>query len=145
MRENARQGFFNGSHALFGYQVTETERLGNRGRRKKRLAVNESEAVIVRRIYELYLSDHEGRTMGIKEIAKYLTERGQLMRGRPWRIQKVHEVLSSRAYLGEHFFNVEDSRTRKIRPPADWIKIATDPIIDEEAFERVRQRREPRK
>lgn len=144
MRENARQGFFNGSHAPFGYGVVATEAIGNRGRRKKKLAIDEGESAIVRRIYELYLTGHEGRTMGIKEIAKHLNERGQLMRGRPWRIQKVHEVLSSRTYLGEHYFNVKDSRSGKKRPPSEWIKVMADPIMDEETFERVRQRREER-
>ena len=144
MRENAKRGFFNGSHAPFGYGALATEAMGNRGRRKKKLAIDEGESAIVRRIYALYLAGHEGRTMGIKEIAKYLNERGQLMRGRPWRIQKVHEVLSSRAYLGEHYFNVKDSRSGKKRPPAEWIKVTADPIVDEETFERVRQRREAR-
>ncbi len=144
MRENARRGYFNGSHAPFGYQVVATEAIGNRGRKKKKLAIDEGESTIVRRIYELYLEGLDGRTMGIKEIAKYLNARGQLMRGRPWRIQKVHEVLSGRAYLGEHYFNVKDSRTKKKRPPSEWIKVMADPIVDEETFERVRQRREER-
>lgn len=98
MRENARQGFFNGSGAPFGYRPIETEMLGNRGRRKKKLDINEGEAATVKRIYALYLGGHEGRSLGIKEIAKHLNERGQAMRGRLWRIQKVHEVLSSRTY-----------------------------------------------
>jgi hypothetical protein len=48
MRENARRGFFNGSRAPFGYRVVETEALGNRGRRRKKLAINDAEAEIVR-------------------------------------------------------------------------------------------------
>ena len=122
----------------------ETEALGNRGRRKKKVAINEGEAATVRRIYELYLSGHEGRTMGIKEIAKHLNERNHLMRGRPWRIQMVHKMLSSRSYLGEHYFNVTECRTRRKRPPSEWIKVTADPIVDAETFERARQRREAR-
>src|SRR5690606_37830914 len=92
MRENARRGFFNGSAAPFGYDAVPTEVLGNRGRRKKKLVINEVEATVVRRIYSLYVSGHEGRPCGMMEIAKHLNERGQLMRGRLWRIQKVQEV-----------------------------------------------------
>ncbi len=144
MRENARQGFFNGSAAPFGYQAVATERLGNRGRRKKRLAIDEAEAATVRRIYQLYLDGHEGRTLGIKEIAKHLNAAGQTMRGRPWGIQKVHKILSSRTYAGECLFNVRDSKTLQKRAPADWIRVPIDPIVDEATFERVRQRRQSR-
>ncbi|MDE2294414.1 MAG: recombinase family protein, partial [Gammaproteobacteria bacterium] len=141
MRENARRGFFNGSRAPFGYRVVETEALGNRGRHKKKLAINEAEAEIVRATYGLYLHGLEGRSMGFKEIAKHLNARQLLMRGRPWGIQKVHKVLSSATYRGELYYNVIDSKTGKRRPPADWIAIPVDPIVDAETFERVRQRR----
>ena len=39
MKENARRGFFNGSNAPFGFRAVETEALGNRGKRKKKLAI----------------------------------------------------------------------------------------------------------
>ncbi len=144
MRENARQGFFNGSAAPFGYQAIATERLGNRGRRKKRLVIDESEAATVREIFRIYLDGHGGRTLGIKEIAKHLNATGQTMRGRTWGIQKVHKILSSRTYAGEYLFNVRDSRTLQKRPPADWVRVPINPIIDEATFERVRQRRQAR-
>ena len=144
MKENARQGYFNGSKPPFGYQAVETERLGNRGRRKKQLALHEGEAAIVRRIYSLYLRGHEGCSLGIKEIAKHLNECGQTMRGKAWGIQKVHKILSSRTYMGEALFNVIDSKTHKRRPPSEWIRTAIPAIVDQETFERVRQRRESR-
>jgi len=148
MCENARQGFFNGSRAPFGYKAVQTDISGSRGRKKKRLEVEEKEAMIVRHIYDLYLNGHQGRTMGIKEIVKHLTERGQLMRGSPWSIQKMHEILSSRAYLGEHYFNVRNSKTGEIRPPSDWIMLKAEPIIDQEIYDQaaaLREARSPKK
>jgi site-specific DNA recombinase len=145
MRENARRGYFNGARAPFGYRAVESEAIGNRGRRKKKLAVDESEAVVVQSIFGLYLDGHEGRRMGIKEIAKHLNERGQLMRGRVWGIQKVHRILSAPVYRGEFAYNVIDSKTGKKRPPSEWIGVPVEPIIDAETFERVRQRREGRR
>jgi len=145
MRENARRGFFNGSRAAFGYRAVETEALGNRGRRKKKLLIDESEAAVVRAIYDLYLDGHEGRRMGMKQIAKHLNARGVLMRGSIWGIQKVHKVLSAGVYRGEFAYNVIDSKAGKKRPPSEWITIKVDPIIDAETFERVRQRREGRR
>ncbi len=41
----------------------------------------------------------------MKEIAKNLNQRGLLMRGKLWRVQKVFEVLSSPTYMGLHVFN----------------------------------------
>ena len=46
--------------------------------------------------------------------------------------------------LAEYLFNVRDSRTLQKRPPADWVRVPIDPIIDEATFERVRQRRQAR-
>ena len=145
MRENARRGFFNGSSAPFGYCAVATEALGNRGRRKRKLEIDEAEAAVVRRVFELYLEGDGARRMGMKEVAKYLNERGALMRGKTWGIQKVYKVLSSPVYRGEHFYNVIDSRAGKKRPPSEWIAITVDPIIDAETFERARQRREGRR
>src|SRR5262249_16862145 len=53
MLENARQGFWNGSPAPFGYETVVKERRGNKD--KKVLVVNEPEARIVRTIFDLYL------------------------------------------------------------------------------------------
>jgi hypothetical protein len=36
-RRNARQGFFNGSRPPFGYRTVETEAIGSKGHKKKRL------------------------------------------------------------------------------------------------------------
>ena len=87
---------------------------------------------------------HQGQTVGIKEIVKILTQRGVSMRGRPWSIQKIHDILSSRAYIGEHYFNVLDSKTGKKRPPAEWMLVKSDPVVDMETFDRARTLREAR-
>ena len=144
MKENARQGFFNGSHAPFGYKAVSTDISGSRGRKKKKLEINEAEAGIVRLVFDLYLHGHQGRVMGIKEIAKHLTAKGLLMRGKPWGIQKVHKLLSDPLYMGAHYFNVIDSKTHTKRPPSEWIKVAVPPIIDAATFEQVRAKCEQR-
>ncbi len=144
MKENARQGFFNGSHPPFGHHAVSTEISGSRGRKKKRLEINEAEAGIVRMIYDLYLHGLSGRVMGGKEIAKHLTEKGLLMRGKPWGIQKVHKLLSDSLYMGDYFFSVVDSKTGKKRPPEEWVKTSIPAIIDASIFEQVRAKRESR-
>ncbi len=144
MRENARQGFFNGTRAPFGYRAEATEISGSRGRKKKRLVIDEGEAAVVRRIYDLYLNSHPGNVLGIKEIVKHLTERNQLPRGRAWTVHKVHDILSSPTYIGEYYFNMHDTKAKCYRPPSEWVKCEIPAIIDPETFERVRQLRESR-
>ena len=60
MKENARQGYFNGSRPPFGYLAASTETDGSHGRKKKKLEINEAEAGIVRIIYDLYLNGLAG-------------------------------------------------------------------------------------
>jgi site-specific DNA recombinase len=144
MKENARQGFFNGSRPPFGYYVVTTDTSGSRGRKKKKLEINEAEAGIVRMVHELYLHGHHGRVMGCKEIAKHLTEKGLLMRGKPWGIHKVHKLLSDTLYMGDYYFNVIDSKNRKKRPPEEWVKTTIPAIIDAATFEQVRAKLDSR-
>src|SRR5262245_9914143 len=53
MKENARQGYWNGSRPPFGYRAVEVERRGSRI--KKKLAVEPVEAETVRLIFRLFL------------------------------------------------------------------------------------------
>ena len=148
MCENVRQGFYSGSRPPFGFKSVATNVSGSRGRKKKRLEIDPAEAMIVRNIFDLYLNGYKGKTLGIKEIGKTLTQRGQTMRGQPWSIQKIQKILSSRAYLGEHLFNVRNSKTGEKRPSEDWLIPRSEPIITPEQFEqaaRLRDARSPKK
>ncbi len=144
MKENARQGFFNGSRPPFGYMAVVTETLGSRGRKKKKLEVNEAEAGIVRMIYDFYLNGIQGKEAGIKEIVKHLTAKGLLMRGNAWSIQKMHSILSDSLYMGDYYFNIIDSKSKQKRPPTEWVKTSIPAIIDAAKFEQVRAKRELR-
>src|SRR5438132_5925165 len=141
MQENARQGFCNGSRPHFGFRTVESPALGNKGQRKKRLAVDADEAAIVRRIFELYLSGDQGAAMGCKSIAYFLNERGITRRGQRWMRSRVHEVLANPAYIGEYYFNRIDGKTQKPKPPSEWVKLAVDPIIEPALFRRAQLRR----
>ncbi|BBE51261.1 Recombinase [Ferriphaselus amnicola] len=141
MKENARQGYFNGSRAPFGYVAVSTDVSGARGRKKKKLAIHADEANVARQIYRLYLSS---LGMGFKEIAIHLTKSGLLMRGRPWNVQKVSTILSDTLYMGEYYFNVRDSRSNCNRPPEEWVKTLIPAIVDANQYEQVRKLRESR-
>jgi site-specific DNA recombinase len=144
MRENARQGFYNGSKPPFGYISVTTNIPGSRGRHRKKLAVNDAESGIAKLIFEFYLHGVEGRQMGCKEIANYLTHKGLLFRGKPWRKQQVHKVVSNSLYMGEYFTNNYDTKTKKAKPATEWILTRVPPIIDAALYEQVRVKRESR-
>ena len=144
MKENARQGFSNGARPPFGYRTVEAEALGNKGQRKKRLALDPVESLQVKKVFNLYLQGNGGDTMGAKQIATYLNDRGQTLRGTSWTRGRVHEVLSNRAYMGELYFNKQDNKTRTPKPQSEWVLHNVDPIIDKEQFEAVQQRKASR-
>lgn len=131
MRENARQGFFNGSRPPFGYRPVEVELGGNKGK-KKRLEVDRSEAVVVNRVFERYVYGDRGRELGLYGIAAQLNEQGVLARGSQWSKGRVYEVLTNRAYIGEHYFNKCEKRggaVRRLKPRQEWVLIKVEPIV----------------
>lgn len=141
MQENARQGFFNGSRPHFGFQAVEADARGNKGQRKKRIAVDVAEAEIVRRIFKLYLRGDKGAPLGCKGIAYHLNERGVTMRGQRWSRSRVHEVLANPAYAGDYYFNRIEGKTRKLKLQSEWVKLAVEPIIEAATFRRAQVRR----
>jgi len=138
MQENARQGYFNGSKAPFGYKTVDAGQTGTRGRIKKKLAIEPAEAEIVKEIYELYVNGkNNSPRIGMKEIVKNLNKRGIPMRGKLWRIQTIHLILSSLTYSGWHVFNKLDSKTRKIKDESEWVKIPVPAIIAQDLFDKA--------
>jgi len=140
MKENARQGFFNGSHPPFGYRKEDAPNKGRRGN-KKRLEIDPSEAAIVHNVFDIYLNGIEGKRMGMKGIAYYLNEHGITRRGRKWSKSTINDLLNNRVYVGEYYFNKTQAKTRKIKPESEWIQVKIEPIIDLDTFQRVQQLR----
>jgi site-specific DNA recombinase len=145
IQENSRQGYFSGAKAPYGYKSILTEVAGTRGRKRKKLAIDEAESGIVNRVFELYAYGHDSRQVGCKEIAKYLNERGLLYRGRQWRMQEVQKLLSNQTYIGTYLANRYDSKKKELRPASEWISVPVPAIIDPVLFEKVRVKRGARK
>lgn len=134
MQENARQGFWNGSIPPFGYA---TEAAGQRGARtKKVLVINEAEAPVVRRMFDLALGRH-GPALGVKAIASLLNGEGVSYRGKPFHISNVYMVLTTTTYAGDHYFNQRDSKTQKIKPQDQWVPMQVPAIVSRDDFDRV--------
>jgi site-specific DNA recombinase len=139
MIANARDGFWNGSSPPLGYKAVIAERRGDKD--KKVLAVDESEAPIVRKIFSLYLEgDGASGPLGIKKIVSWLNGRNYTYRGRPFHVSSVDVVLRRTTYMGTHYFNQKDSRTGERRPREEWVPIAVPAIVEEETFQTVQAR-----
>ncbi|WP_319412640.1 recombinase family protein [uncultured Cohaesibacter sp.] len=138
MLENARQGYWNGGKPPFGYRTVEAEKRGDRV--KKRLAIDEDEATLVRRIYDLYTNgDGVSGPLGVKAIVNHLNDRGINRRGKMFYVSHVHDILQRTIYTGTHYFNRLDSKTREIKPREEWIPVDVPPIIEQVVFDKVQR------
>jgi len=143
MRENARQGFVNGSVPPFGYRKVEVELQGRKGKKKK-LAVDPGEAAIVKKVFDLYLNGHNGHALGIYGVAEYLNRQGVTFRGKTCNKGAVERILSNTAYIGEHYFNKKHAKTGKRKPKSKWVLSKVPPILDEPTFKRAQKLKEAR-
>ena len=143
MKENARQGYFNGSAPPFGFKKEELDLVAAKGK-KKRLVIDETEAPTVRRVFDLYLNGLSGQEMGSKQIAAHFNERGQLLRGAKWARNRVHSMLADTAYMGEYVFNKKQIRTRNWKPEAEWVRVPIEAIVSPDLFRAVEAKRHQR-
>jgi DNA invertase Pin-like site-specific DNA recombinase len=139
MLQNARNGFFNGSIAPYGYRAVAVGQKGHRT--KKKLEIEPVEAEVVRSVYDWYEFGNGDGPMGIKRIVNHLNEQSiRTRRGSRFSVKTVHEILSSSTYAGEHWFNRRDSRTNKLNDKANWIATPVPAIVPRSRFDRVQQR-----
>jgi DNA invertase Pin-like site-specific DNA recombinase len=137
MKENARQGYWNGARPPFGYQAVEVERRGSRI--KKKLAIDPVEAETVRLIFRLFLSGHEeSGPMGVKAIAVWLNTHGYRTRGgATWGLGPVHALLANPVYAGRMRFNHFEARSRRRKTPSEHVFAEVPAIIEPAVFEQV--------
>ena len=137
MKENARQGFWNGSLPPIGYRIVEAaEQHGHRT--KKTLEIDPIQAETVRLIFRLAREgDGTSGPMGVKSIAKHLNTAGIRTRdGGRWGLGGVHKVLTRATYVGRHRFNTKFWKTRERKPEAEVVEMAVL-IIEAAEFEAV--------
>lgn len=136
MRENARQGFWNGSLPPIGYRTVDAEKRG--AKIKKRIEIDPLHADTVRQMFNLaFEGDGIDGPLGVKAIATWLNDRNIRTRdGGRWGCGAVHLVLTRSTYMGRHEFN-RYGKDRKLNPPDEIVTMDVPAIIDEVMFERV--------
>jgi DNA invertase Pin-like site-specific DNA recombinase len=137
MKENARQGFWNGARPPLGYRAVVAEQRG--AKLKKKLEIDPIQADKVRLIYRLALYGAGGAgPMGLKSIVTYLNERGTRTRdGGRFGVDAVHKVLTRTTYVGRHKFNYRDYRTKAPKPESEHAIMEVPPIVTPEEFQAV--------
>lgn len=125
MLKNAREGYFNGGRVPYGYQAAMDGK-------RKRLAIQEEEACVVRIIFKLAMSG-----MGGKAIALQLNEQGTTRCGKPWNRNQVANILRSHVYAGITIFGRERHDGTAV-DEADWVRTAShEAIIPPAEFDRI--------
>jgi site-specific DNA recombinase len=137
MKENARQGYWNGARPPFGFKAVEVERRGSRI--KKRLAIDPVEAETVRLMFRLYPEGDSGSgPMGVKAIAVWLNERGYRTRaGATWGLGPVHALLRHSVYAGRMAFNRVEARSRRRKVESEQVFAEVQAIIEPHVFMQV--------
>jgi len=136
LKENARQGFWNGSLPPIGYRVVAAEQRGTKI--KKKLEIDPLHADTVRLIYRLALEgDGASGPMGVKTITTTLNARRIFTRdGGRWGIGQVHRILTRATYIGRHEFN-KRGKTKELKPTSKVIPVEVPPLIDQATFDAV--------
>jgi site-specific DNA recombinase len=139
MKENARQGFWNGATTPLGYKLVEAERRGTKI--KKKLDLDHVEAETVRLIFKLYLyGDGNSGALGIKQVVKWLNRNGyRTRRGETFGVASVHKILTNTVYIGQWKFNQASSRTRQRKPDEEVITIPVPGLLEPQVFEQVQR------
>jgi len=137
MQENARQGFWNGAVAPFGYKAAAVEKRGDKV--KKKLVIDLKAGEVVKLIFKLFLEgDGDTGPLGVKHIAKWLNARGyNTPTGKAFYTSRIHAILTNETYTGTAWFNRKDTKTGEIRPRDEWIGYPVPQIIPEETLQRV--------
>lgn len=140
MKENARQGFWNGAAAPYGYAIVAAEQRG--AKTKKRLAIDPVEAEIVRQMFRLVSEgDGTGGPMGVKAATCWLNDHGHRTRGGArWGIGQLHKLLTSTTYKGDYLFNRKVWKTKEDKPETEQILVPVEPIIEPALFDAVQRR-----
>lgn len=137
MKENARQGFWNGARAPIGYRIVDA---GQRGQKtKKTLEIDPIQAETVRLIFKLAREgDGSSGPMGVKSIVTHLNAKGIRTRdGGRWGLGALHKVLTRTTYIGRHRFNTHHWKTGERKPEAEIVEMVVPPIIEASEFEAI--------
>lgn len=140
LKENARNCLFNGGRPPLGYDIDPET---------KKYIINESEAFLVQKIFELY-----DQGLGYDKIITYLNGTGCKTKfNRPFSKTSLSSILKNEKYIGVYVFNRTAGRkngkrnNNKSKPESEIIRIpdGVPRIIDQDLWDRVQAKLKARK
>jgi site-specific DNA recombinase len=143
-REKAKAGKVVGTgQAPYGYDYKDGE-----------LFINDSQARIVRMIFDWYINgDENSNMMNLIGIARRLTEMGiptpsesrglygKRTRRGSWVHVSVHYIIKSETYCGVFRYGKEKGHHGGMRPKDEHVLVSVPPIVTRETWERAQARR----
>jgi site-specific DNA recombinase len=134
MKENAYKALHNGGKPPLGYDVSPD----------KKLTINETEAVAVRKIFEMRAGGSGyGDIISVLNDSGFRTKAGQLFKK-----NSLHDILSNKKYIGTYVFgrvaSTADGKRNNHKTDVGIIEIpdAVPAIVTSELWEAVQARRE---
>ena len=125
MLKKANLGEWSGGHVPYGYDVVDGE-----------LYINEDEAPIVRRIFELM------KVYSIRKTTEIIKNEGYLMRGKPFGRHNIRYISANPLYMGKVRYN-ESSREYMKHPSEQRLFDGKhEAIVDEDTFWKVNPKRQ---
>ena len=130
MKSRARKKKWNGGVVPFGF---------NRVLDKNKLIINEDEAEVVRKIFELYL-----KYKSFRKVTHRINVLGfRTRKGNPWAPTSIKRILQNPIYFGALTYNKRQTKgkTSKPRPREEHIIVegVFKPIISKEIFSKVQK------
>ncbi|MDA2732689.1 recombinase family protein [Bacillus cereus] len=140
MKQRARTGRWNGGIVL-GYKSISRDS-GGKGRESTRLVIVEEEAVIVRKIFNMY---SQGK--GLKAIANKVNHEGyKTKKGNAFSTATIKEIILNPVYIGKIRFNRYENWSERRRKGKNENIIIVDgkhePIITNELWKKVQSLRQ---
>lgn len=129
MIKNAKDGYFNGGRAPYGYYAVPAPD----NPKRKRLAPVPDEAEVVREIFDLRAGGN-----GAKTIAVLLGERGIKNRNVQWTKSSITALLRNDTMAGRAVFGRRERPSWKSRPRDQWVIVDShEPIISPDLWDYV--------
>lgn len=132
-KKRMESGEFNSCKAAYGFDLVDGK-----------LAINEAEAVVVRRIFDLYLQGH-----GKQAIAKILNEEGIPKKHdeKKWHHTTIRYILNNERYMGDallqKLFTTDTLPYRRVKnrgeKPKYYVENANPPIVSKEIYEAAQE------
>src|SRR5699024_5222454 len=136
MIARAKEGLWNGGQVL-GY-TTVKEPSTNRKGEVSKLYINDEEAMIIRKIFDMYVNGH-----GYKAISNHLNKQGfRTKKNNPFSITAIKTIITNPVYAGYIRYNVRrdwsEKRRNNINPDPIIVPGQHEAIISVEVWEQAK-------